>query len=86
MFPNDYGVPNRPKQVPWGRLRGGRAAVKISCLLGRSRLRRKRGRLFVRLEWRSQNERLEWRSQNERLARRLFGPTPSSFFESVTLV
>ena len=31
-----------------GRLRGERTAVKISCLLGRSRLRRKRGRLFVR--------------------------------------
>ena len=40
------------------RLRGGRAAVKIRCLLGRSRLRRKRGRLFLRLGWRSQNERL----------------------------
>jgi len=35
------------------RLRGGRAAVKIRCLLGRSRLRRKRGRLFLRLGWRS---------------------------------
>jgi hypothetical protein len=31
------------------RLRGGRTAVKICCLLGRSRLRRKRGRLFQRL-------------------------------------
>jgi hypothetical protein len=40
-----------PGKAEWGwpRLRGGRAAVKILCLLGRSRLRRKRGRLFQRL-------------------------------------
>jgi len=30
-------------------LRGARTAAKISCLLRRSRLRRKRGRLFLRL-------------------------------------
>src|SRR2546425_9870792 len=53
------------------RLRGGRAAVKIRCLLGRSRLRRKRGRLFLRLGR---------RSQSEPPATRLIGLTPSSFF------
>src|SRR2546427_12642023 len=56
------------------RLRGGRAAVKIRCLLGRSRLRRKRGRLFLRLGR---------RSQSEPPATRLIGVTPSSFFLSL---
>jgi hypothetical protein len=41
------------RNTPASRLRGGRTAVKILCLLGRNRLRRKRGRLFLRLEWRS---------------------------------
>jgi hypothetical protein len=41
---------------------GGPAAAKIRCLLGRSRLGRKRGRLFLRLGRRSQDERLAWRS------------------------
>src|SRR6266576_4426670 len=59
------------------RLRGGRAAVKICCLLGRSRLRRKRGRLFLRLGR---------RSQSEPPATRLIGLTPSSFFSSVIAV
>src|SRR2546427_9166834 len=59
------------------RLRGGRAAVKIRCLLGRSRLRRKRGRLFLRLGR---------RSQSEPPATRLIGLTPSSFFSSVIAV
>lgn len=53
-----------------GRLLGAQAAVKISGLLGRSRLRRKRGRLFLRLEW---------RSRSERLAPCFIGLTPSSF-------
>src|SRR6267143_6278321 len=59
------------------RLRGGRAAVKIRCLQGRSRLRRKRRRLFLRLGW---------RSKSEPLATRLIGLTPSSFFSSVIAV
>src|SRR6202158_3698686 len=60
-----------------GGCEGGRAAVKIRCLLGRSRLRRKRGRLFLRLGW---------RSQNERPATRLIGLTPLELFSSVTAV
>src|SRR5882762_11664827 len=59
------------------RLRGGRAAVKIRCLLGRSRLRRKRGRLFLRLGR---------RSESEPPATHLIGLTPSSFFSSVIAV
>src|SRR3981081_4264693 len=59
------------------RLRGGRAAAKIRCLLGRSRLRRKRGRLFLRLGW---------RSQDERPATRVIGLTPLELFSSVTAV
>src|SRR6266852_5492163 len=59
------------------RLRGGRAAVKIRCLLGRSRLRRKCGRLFLRLGR---------RSESEPPATHLIGLTPSSFFSSVIAV
>src|SRR5258708_6505408 len=62
-------------------LRAARTAAKIACLLGRSRLRRKRGRLFLRLGWRSQDGRPRWCFQGERLATCLFGLTPSSFFE-----
>jgi hypothetical protein len=63
-------APIQPGQAPQAGLssRGGRgceggpAAAKIRCLLGRSRLGRKRGRLFLRLGRRSQDERLAWRS------------------------
>src|ERR1700687_254260 len=67
------GAEQRPSRgsTKSGGCEGGRAAVKIRCLLGRSRLRRKRGRLFLRLGW---------RSQNERPATRLIGLTPLELF------
>jgi hypothetical protein len=50
-------------------------------LLGRSRLRRKRGRLFLRLAWRSQSEPFEMAFAERTTGASSFGLTPSSFFE-----